>query len=67
MFILAMGFGSPVELAIIAGAVILMFGGAKIAGLGKSLGEGISGFKKAIHEDPNVQPVVLETVAKRDE
>ena len=32
---------------IIAGVVVLLFGGSKIAGFGKSLGDGIKEFKKA--------------------
>ena len=39
------------DIAIIAGVVILLFGGSKLAGLGKSLGEGIKEFKKATRED----------------
>ena len=35
-----MGFGNPVEIAIIGGIVLLLFGGSKLAGFGKSLGEG---------------------------
>lgn len=53
MFPLAnlMGFGNPVEIAIIAGVVVLLFGGAKLAGFGKSMGQGIKEFKKATHDD----------------
>lgn len=51
--ILAMGFGGPYDIAIIAGVVILLFGGAKIAGFGKSVGQGIRDFKQATSEDAN--------------
>ncbi len=47
MLPLAMFTGNPTEWAIIAGVVILLFGGSKLAGFGKSLGEGIKEFKKA--------------------
>ena len=51
-----MGFGNPVEIAIIAGVVLLLFGGSKLAGFGKNLGEGIKEFKKATHDDDDGTP-----------
>lgn len=51
MLPLAFGFGNPVEIAIIAGVVVLLFGTTKLAGLGKSLGEGIKEFKKATKDE----------------
>ncbi|MBI1318893.1 MAG: twin-arginine translocase TatA/TatE family subunit [Candidatus Hydrogenedens sp.] len=36
------------ELIIILVIVLVVFGGSRVAGLGKSLGEGISEFKKAV-------------------
>ena len=51
-----MGFGNPVEIAIIAGVVLLLFGGSKLAGFGKNLGEGIKEFKKATHEEEDAAP-----------
>ena len=54
---LAMLFGSPVELAIVAGVVVVLFGGAKVAGFGKSLGESLKEFKKATREEPDVKDV----------
>lgn len=56
MLPLAMFTGNPVEWAIIAGVVVLLFGGSKLAGFGKSLGEGIKEFKKATTEDVNATP-----------
>jgi len=44
-------FGNPTEMAIIAGVIIVLFGGSKLAGLGKSMGQGIKEFKKATTED----------------
>jgi len=60
MLPLAFGFGGPWDAAIIAGVVLVLFGGSKISGLGKSLGESIKEFKKATTEDdkPAVPPVV---------
>lgn len=41
---------SPVEIAIVAGVVLLVFGPKKIPELGKSLGQGLGNFKKAIND-----------------
>jgi sec-independent protein translocase protein TatA len=46
-------FGGKVgipELLIVLGIALLIFGPSKLAGLGKSLGEGIRGFKSALDE-----------------
>ena len=56
MLPLAMFTGNPVEWAIIAGVVVLLFGGSKLAGFGKSLGEGIKEFKKATTDDVHATP-----------
>ena len=42
-----MGLRMP-ELLVIGFIVLLLFGPAKLAGLGQGLGEGIRGFKKAM-------------------
>ena len=57
MLPLAFGFGGPQDLVIIAIVVLLLFGGSKLAGFGKSLGEGIKEFKKATSEDDKALPV----------
>lgn len=51
MFPVAMGFGSPTEIAIIGGVILLLFGGSKIAGFGKSLGQGIKEFKQEVNDE----------------
>lgn len=56
------GFTSPVEIAIIAGVVVLLFGGAKVAGFGKNLGEGMKEFKKAVREGQD-EPVAAAPAA----
>lgn len=56
MLPLAFGIGNPVEIAIVAGVVLLLFGGSKLAGFGKSLGEGIKEFKKATVDEEPVTP-----------
>ena len=60
MLPLAFGFGGPWDVAIVAGVVVILFGTSKIAGLGKSLGEGIKEFKKATNDDdkPDAPPVL---------
>ena len=50
------GIGNPTEVMIIAGVVILLFGGSKIAGFGKSLGDGMKEFKKATREMQEEEP-----------
>ncbi len=37
------------ELALIFGIIIVLFGGSRLASIGKSLGEGISNFKKGLN------------------
>ncbi|KAB8037698.1 twin-arginine translocase TatA/TatE family subunit [Silvanigrella paludirubra] len=37
------------ELALIFGIVIVLFGGNRLSSIGKSLGEGISNFKKGLN------------------
>ena len=55
---LAFGLGGPWDIAIVAGVVLLLFGGTKLAGFGKNLGEGIKEFKKATKdEDEAATPV----------
>lgn len=48
------------ELALIFGIVIILFGGKRIASVGKALGEGISNFKKGLNnasaEDKQLTP-----------
>ena len=67
-----MGFGNPIEIAIIAGVVVLLFGGAKLAGFGKSMGQGIKEFKKATRDDdepaaPVAAPPPTVVVTKTEE
>ena len=65
MLPLAFGFGGPWDMAILGGIVIVLFGGTKLAGLGKSLGQGIKEFKNATNDDdkpavPSATPVVTQ-------
>jgi sec-independent protein translocase protein TatA len=43
------GIGMP-ELLVICGMAVLLFGGGKIAEMGKGMGEGIRHFKHALKE-----------------
>ncbi len=45
------------ELLIIAGVVLLLFGGNKLPKLGGALGESIKNFKKGIQDADNVKSV----------
>lgn len=40
------------EILLIGGIALLLFGPTKLPSLGRSLGESIRGFKKALNEDP---------------
>ena len=57
MLPVAFGLGGPWDIAIVAGVVLLLFGGSKLAGFGKNLGEGIKEFKKATHDEDEGTPV----------
>jgi sec-independent protein translocase protein TatA len=46
-----MGALSPVHWIIVIVVVLLVFGPARLAGVGKGLGEGIRSFKKGLNED----------------
>ena len=49
----------PMELLVILGIALLIFGPSKLAGLGKGLGDGIKNFKSAMKDG--------ETPAETDE
>jgi sec-independent protein translocase protein TatA len=56
-----MGSFSPVHWLIVIVIILLVFGPARLAGVGKGLGEGIRQFKKGLNEDapepdPNAAP-----------
>lgn len=54
--VLAMIWGGPWDIAIVAGVVVLLFGGAKIGGFGKNLGQGMREFKNAMKETQEDDP-----------
>ncbi len=46
-----MGRIGPLELVLILGVALLLFGAGRIADIGKGIGEGIRNFKKGIRDD----------------
>jgi sec-independent protein translocase protein TatA len=50
-----MGRLGPMEILLILGVALLLFGATRIADIGKGLGEGIRNFKKGI-KDEDVPP-----------
>ena len=51
------------ELLIILAIAIILFGPARIGGVGKSLGEAIRGFRQAVRDEDGRTPVVEEQAA----
>jgi len=49
-----------IELAVIVGVVILLFGGKKIPELAKGLGKGIKDFKSAVKDDEKPEEKVAD-------
>lgn len=60
--------GSPVDIAIAAVVVLVVFGPKKVPELGKALGQGLGNFKRALHEGTeefkNAVNTDIETDAK---
>lgn len=44
------GFGSPLEIAVVLGVVVLLFGTKKLPELGSGLGKAISNFRKSFKD-----------------
>lgn len=55
-FVAIMGLGGS-ELLLIFAILLLLFGGTKLPGLAKSLGQSIREFKKASNQDDEPKPV----------
>jgi sec-independent protein translocase protein TatA len=47
-----MGSIGPMELALIAGIALLLFGAGRIASVGKGLGQAIREFKDGVRDEP---------------
>lgn len=55
------------ELLLIGGIALLLFGPNKLPGLGRSLGESIRGFKKALNEDPQDERPVNKQISQNNQ
>ena len=49
----------PLQIALIIGIIILLFGASRLSSLGKGLGEGIRNFKKGLSGDDEDEPEKL--------
>ena len=58
LFVAVMGLGAP-ELIIILVILLVLFGGSKLPGLAKGLGQSIKEFKKSSKDDPDPEPAKL--------
>jgi sec-independent protein translocase protein TatA len=54
------------EILLIGGIALLLFGPKKLPGLGRSLGESIRGFKKALNEDPVDERPTHEQISREE-
>ena len=57
---------SPVDIAMIAGVILLIFGPKKVPEFGKALGQGIGNFKKALTEAQDEFHTAVNTEPKTD-
>ena len=55
------------EILLIIVLVLILFGGSKLAGVGKSLGRGIKEFKEEVHSDEEKAPAAKEDAVKAGE
>lgn len=55
------------ELALIFGIVIVLFGGSRLASVGKSLGEGISNFKKGLNNSSAAEEKQLKASVQQNQ
>jgi sec-independent protein translocase protein TatA len=51
-----MGTLGPMEIVVIAGVGLLLFGGKRLADLGSGLGQGIKSFKQGLRESDEPAP-----------
>lgn len=57
------GLFQPMHLLILLVIVLIIFGPSKLADLGKSLGQGIKGFKESVRDDPAHPPAASNTTS----
>ena len=63
-YALAMGLDNPVHILILLLVVLLVFGAKRLPEIGRSLGEGMRGFKDSISGQPNQQTSLTVTPAQ---
>ncbi len=51
-----MGELQPTHILLVLVVVVLLFGGSRLAGVGKGLGEAIRQFKKGLRDDAPAEP-----------
>ena len=56
----------PMELLIIAGVIVLLFGSAKLPQLMRGMGEGMKEFKKATRDDDEPTAVALNPMSEKE-
>lgn len=61
-----MGLDNPLHIAIILIVVLLVFGAKRLPELGKSMGEGLRGFKESVSADSHDQPSQVEAPSPFD-
>jgi sec-independent protein translocase protein TatA len=61
-----MGRLGPLEIILILGVALLVFGAGRISDIGKGLGEGIRNFKKGIRDDDEPKPKELPAGKKAE-
>jgi len=49
------GLFQPMHLLVIAFIAVLVFGPKRLPEIGKSIGEGIKGFKNSMHDEPQAE------------
>ncbi|MBZ0185358.1 MAG: twin-arginine translocase TatA/TatE family subunit [Candidatus Obscuribacterales bacterium] len=57
---------SPVDIAIVAGVALLLFGPKKLPELGRALGQGIGNFKKALTDAQDQVSTAVSTSENSD-
>jgi sec-independent protein translocase protein TatA len=60
----AMGLDNPVHILILLLIILLVFGAKRLPEIGKSLGEGMRGFKDSLSGQPNQQTSLTVTPAQ---
>jgi sec-independent protein translocase protein TatA len=56
----------PLELLLVLGVVVVLFGGSRLPQLGRGLGEGIRNFRAATREPPEIEIKPEGSAARSD-